>query len=285
MRERGLQRFDDMGFDDEIERRLMPTSLPVQDLDHQADLREKAFLESGRVAKYVNTVPPSAFRGTMGGQQEVFSGGPALDVAWWQGESDADNRAVTITLDNVGPIINGFPTAINVCDGGRYSYRPYANIFFGTRCMGIKVVVDIGTGCQFTVGASSVRVQIGMDAPGGIAPGVGSMQLTAMLTHFATQRQTPITRSLYADAIGASATQNFKVPKFGKTVLPIVSSDPTGQTQLDFLDVGGANVGSFLFVNGTTYPSAVVPPDAYTVNVTNKGLNASNTRVMFGLSF
>lgn len=183
-------------------------------LTRKAALRQHKWAGMADVAKFVRINPASVLHGTLGGQQDVLSG-QQIQVCNWSGE-DAEATPVTITL---APVQQVTPFT-----GGTQVIRPYGIIQFGSRGMSVKAEVDILKGCQLTVSASSVLVQVAM-APELGTSGPASMKLAGMLSFFPCVRTAPVTRTRFIGIVGdattyiaAGGTAQVDIPPFAKNV-------------------------------------------------------------------
>lgn len=263
-------------------------AMPTADqLAHKTAIRQKKWRDLREVAPFARINPVSVLHGTIGGQQQVFSGGPALQVCNWGGE-DCETTPVTITIAPTQQIHIGNTETIDPVT--TVGARPFAIIQFGTRGFLVKAFIDIGLGCQLTVGASMVTVQVGLDPiPGGSPP--ISMKLAGMLSFFPVVRTKPITRTVYSGAIPLvlppGFNNTFAVPPFAKdvtlTLSPLV---PAPGAQLEFLDSSGAVIYSELLPVGTSVAGPFpLSGDIVFVRlfaITNPILDS---RLIFGLEF
>ncbi len=178
--------------------------------------------------------PPSATKGLLGssalvsnaqgsvGLPQVFGGvstNPAVgssnqvvlaEVARWNADNDFETRPVTITFQNITATPISSKAAITPL-----GLRPFGLVQFGTSSASSPLYVDIGRGCQFTVGASAVSVAVGVDPVASTI--INQMQLAGMISFNPVVRTTPIYRTVYLDDLeGATVTVN--VPPFANRV-------------------------------------------------------------------
>lgn len=259
---------------------------PVGDLEREIQFRNLKRAEKNKQAPQVRTNPP-ATDACLGQTVSVTSGGQEQDCCWWTAE-DEDSCTIVINLWNAGAGAFGgggtkWPSATNP-SSVNYSYRPYAVIIFGTDGGAARVVVDIGTGCQVRVAASSVYVKIGMDAaPAGTA--AGTMQLGAAIAFRNASHGMPITKTLYIDSLANAGTSTVVVPLFAKLLLPLQRSDLAGAVNLDFKDAAGTILYSrALTATQVMTESEPLANDVYQITVTNNGPDTSTYRLVFGLS-
>lgn len=263
-------------FGDEIDRaesvaQRMRTS---DQLAFKAALRDDKWRELREIAPFVRPNPSSILRGTFGGQQEVSSG-KTEQVALWQGD-DPETLPISVTLAPVEQVVT--VTAI----GAPPSFRPFGIVQFGTRGFMVKAEVDIGKGCQFTVSASAVSLQVAMDPVArvsGVAVQVpGTMKLTGMLSCYPIERSMVITRTRYVD--DPAAQSNFVVPPFAKELTFL--RDETIPVVINFKDALGAVIYSTVMPAGTTRTTLLSPDIALIDVVAGGGVTG---RLVFGLEF
>lgn len=253
------------------------TGTPSTGLLHKVSLRERAWEQAGKLAPYVRVNPQSANKGTLGGQQRVFLNGPAIQVAWWAADTDTETTAVTITLAPVEQVL----TTIQASK----TFRPIGIIQFGTRGFSVKAEVDIVTGTQFTVNASSVILQVGFDSSTAGDPASDNMLLAGMLSFLPTTRPTIVTRTKYLDNPGAGVTSLIPVPPFANNA--IFWRDPLGEAvTLKFLDKGGDILYTFVLAGGSVMATPIaIAGDVVNIAVTDTGgAGIVRGRMIFGLN-
>lgn len=212
----------------------------ADELQHFANLRsaKHALLESQ--AKFVRNNPVSVLKGSLGNQVD-FSG--AVDevkqVAAWVGDV-SETLPVTVTFGGVNPT---YPGATGV--GAYYGdQQPYGIVQFGTQGSLITLEVDINAGCQFTVGASMVTLQVGMrtyvrNPTATPVPRV----FTGMLSFHPVVRTAPVTRTLYYNAsYGVTVLSHDAIPNFAKQMLFLPA------------DVVLPGAGTLVFYDASGYP-------------------------------
>jgi hypothetical protein len=185
-------------------------------LTRKAALRHQHWSQLAEVAPFARNNPPSILKGTLGGQQPV-SNDQLIQVAKWAGD-DAETIPISVTIAPVQflgdtPAVSQFKSSD--------PFRPFAVVQFGTRGMSVKAEVDIGQGCQFTISASSIDLQVGMDSdPSNSPPGTFQMKLAGMLSFHTIVRTQQITRTIYRGAFagGDAANPNITIPPFAKSV-------------------------------------------------------------------
>lgn len=255
-------------------------SMPfADDLTQKAQIRDGKHEKLNEEAPFVRNNPVSVLKGTLGGQQVVSSDFDAPNnsqVALWQGD-DAETCPVNVTFAPVQQLVTvaaGSGLAAN-------ALRPYGIVKFGTRAMTVDVEVDILKGCQFTVGASLVALQVALDKVPQGSTGA-TMKLMGMLSFHAPQRTTDITRTKYVDNLTAATQENIVIPPFAKTV-QVLHGDPTQVVFVGFIDANDVTVVLLTFVAGVVMQPVLIPGDAVQIYVYCAG-GANSFRAIFGLS-
>ncbi len=163
---------------------------------------------------------------------------------------------------------------------------PFARVVWGTRGFLGTADVDIGTGCQFTVSASQIRVEVGLD---NIGIAGGTMNLSGMLSFRSIMRTSPLTRTL----VQAVTTDDiYPIPPFSKRVwvyregaLPLVavtinlldsSQSPIATYVMQAMSATVPAVGSFMF------DPITLPNQAYFVELVY-AVGPSSLRCVFDL--
>lgn len=263
---------DDLEASDHVAQNLPPGS---DSLDHKAQLLKIKWRQLDQQASFARVNPPSVLKGTIGGQQVVRSDdGIALQVANWPGE-DPETVPVSFTFAPVEQLSqHGFELATRAI--------PYGIIQFGTRGMMVKAEVDIGTGCQGTLSASAVTLQVALEpfVPTNLAlqqPGI--MKLAGMLSFHTIVRTAPLTRTRYReDHLGGGAfSSQIPVPPFSKSVF-LPGTGGAGLV-LDFMDVNESNIYSFTIPVGGMIDPYPISDDIVFVRV-----NSQTGPVIFNLS-
>lgn len=265
-------------------------------LDRKVITRQEEWRNLDQRASFTRTNPPSALVGTLGNQATVRSGVSVQEsernaqVALWEGH-DAETTPVTVTLGpvvGVGlsaqqfPEVPGSPT-------GPWVF-PYGIIQFGTRGFATNFEVDIGLGCQFTLTASMVSVQVALEPPpAGFPADDVSLNLAGMLSFGPTNRvPCPVTRTRFVN-VTTVAPVVVAIPAFAKRVW-IVSTfgaaPPAPATlRLDFL----TSQGFILYtvpVAGINLPDPIIIANGiYQVQLTATGGNNFVGGLIFELEF
>jgi len=249
--------------------------------------------------------PPSATKGVLGStatvtarldetRPQVYGGvstNPTIDttkdvnivqVARWDADNDFETRPVTISFQNLVNTINNTSFGLSV-----NGLRPFGLVNFGTAAVSTPIYVDICKGCEFTVGASSVQLSVGIDpaAPGSAL--INSMQLSGMISFNPTVRTNPIYRTVYLDDLRSGPGINppvVTVPPFARRVW-IWVNDPTHVTsvELDFEDSSQADVYVFNLPAGTPMTVPVPLSSDVAFIVVKKTGNDCQARLVFEL--
>jgi hypothetical protein len=224
-------------------------------------------------APFARNNPPSVLKGTIGGQQVVRSDdGIALQVANWPGD-DPETIPVSFTFAPVEQLSqNGFELATRAI--------PFGIIQFGTRGMMVKAEVDIGTGCQGTLTASAVTLQVALErfVPGNPAlETAGIMKLAGMLSFNTVVRTAPLTRTKYCEDFVVGFGAVIPVPPFAKSVF-FPGTGAAGLV-LDFKDVNQSNIYSFTIPAG-----GMIEPYQLSDDIVFVGINKVTGPMIFNLS-
>jgi hypothetical protein len=254
------------------------------ELTQKAALRKNQWHTLNAQAPFSRLQPPSVLKGVLGGQQKVSSDpnvvagiNSSAQVALWGGD-DVETMPVSITL---APVQQIFAVDSALAVG---SLRPYGIVQFGTRGFLVKVEVDIGRGCQFSVGASYVSVQVALEPV--VAPAVGStMLLSGMLSFLPVSHTTPLTRTKYVDFLAIGAHETILLPAFAKN-LAVWRNPLTTEITLSFRDANDINTYSYVIAAGATLLEPIpLSNDIVAVRVTNTGgVLVDHVRLIFGLS-
>jgi len=252
----------------DIADRIATDAYHMDSLSRKVVQRGEEWQQLAQQAPFLRTNPVSILNGILG-NQVVLSSGQQADVANWEGD-DAETGPVTIVLGPSNQTLtfgDAFATPTNISPA-----RPYAVVRFGTKGFSTTVEVDIGSGCQFTVNASAVRVTLVMpDALAGMT--ANTIPLTGMLSFRTPLRTTPITKTVYWDEqvvpLGASATAI--VPPFAKQLTVVVPWPDA--FQLTVFDTSGEPTRSWNIVRAaaTPLPTILLPGDAAYVAVSSSG--------------
>ncbi len=231
----------------------------TDDLTRKAMLRSQEHARLETVAPFARINPPSILKGTMGGQDRVATGDGVTEVernaqvALWGGD-DAETTSVTVTFSQVQQLNN----AAGLVMTSDAVVIPYGIIQFGTRGFLVKAEVDIGLGCQITLSASRVSLQVALEPTTGIRK---TAQLSGMLSFHPIVRTKPITRTKYFTTAVAAVT--VLCPAFAKDVVVFRDTIGVAMTLL-FLDSNAAV--RYVF----TLAAGVVQTDDSASNVASK---------------
>jgi len=237
------------------------------------------------LAKHVRISPPSAYTALMGGNAKITSGERSIEVGRWEGASDVEAQPVTVAFSRVAPD----PDTIDGPSAGMVRpFRPFGIVQWGTRNAAISVIVDIGPGTQFTIAATSVNIQVGMDDDEtlvGLTP-PGSLDLAGQLAFWTVMRTVPVTRTLYFDvpAAGVATSETFIVPQFAKR-LWLYRTDDTQLYSVAFQDSQGNTVYTLNLAAGAFQTNPVLlSGDVYFIQVTTGPARLEDFRLVFELS-
>jgi len=239
---------------------------PASDqLEHFANMRSAKHGFLNAQAPFVRNNPVSILTGSLGNQAQVFLGpkpslvatgisfrGPTQQVASWSGE-DAETLPVTITLGHVSATLGVKGSVVYA------TKNPYAIIKWGTRGSLLSAEIDIGLGCQLTVGASMVTVEVGEE--GAVAnaatPEVPSV-LAGMISMHQVVRTQQITRTVRV--IAGTPVTVFKIPAFAKSVVVEIVSSTEAAIFTFYNNLDGA-CGTFLFAAGVQGTTPITLPN------------------------
>lgn len=283
----------------------MPQIEPVQhgegdDFDDLANEREQALADGGgddlarevifqrnyrnRLAKtpLISGNPASALQSLMGSTQTVHSGtgtaggATAPTVARWAADSDAETRPVGVTF-GMAPVDPHFGTA---------DVKPFGIVQFGTTGALLQAEVDIGTGCRFSVEASQVILQVGVDSA--VAPATAcDLILSGLLSFGMVSKPTPMTRTVYIDNLGAGAsTSGIPIKPFAKSV-QFWRAPVTEAVTIEFHNSALQLLYSFvLAANATMTDPIPISNDCTQIVINDTGAGGlTHGRLIFNLSF
>ena len=239
--------------------------------------------------------------GTQGTGSFVQSGGVAgpvvakneTSIIRWDGDEN-ESLPCRVAISRLGGGANAtWPLATDGTNS--YSYRPFFHAFWGSGSRGQanEVWGDVGRGVQFTVNASHLYVNVGMDAfTATVAVGAsvtyvaGAMYLSGNLGFFSGTSAAPVQRTIYIDELATSATSTQVVPLFAQCLLPPQSTalaTSSGEMKIDFQDIGGNTLYSLQFINGTVAAPIPIGNDVYQIKVTNVAGGTAGYRLVFQL--
>lgn len=224
-------------------------------------------------AKYVRVNPESAYTGLLGGQVEIPANSADQQmVINWVGE-DVEATPVTISLYPT-ETFSPYPTALTALPLG------IATVRWGTRNGTQEAVIDIGTGCQFTINASSVYVSVGHAiTPLGVANNA-PIRLNASLGFYTCQKNSPLTYTSYIFNTGT--TQSCARPPYASHVY-FDRANTTVQWTLDFhFSTSGVAYSRIVAANAYLTEPIKLANDICGVYLTNAGA-AAMARLTWGL--
>ncbi len=265
-------------------RRQMPGG---DDLAFKARLRQQQFAQQDKVARHVRIQPPSANHGTLGNSALCQTGAPAAQVAIWTAESDIETMPVTVTAAPVTGVST--PVAPGIAEFSTATiFRTYGVVMAGTRGFSTNFEFDLGAGVQFTLAASSVALQVGVEAdPTGAT---GTIPLAGMLSFLPIEKNVQLTRTRFVPSSTGPANANatVPVPNFARNLV-VWRSIPADAVTVLFEDGRGNTVYEVDMAAGQTgnmlTPIPLSPEVAQiTVGLTGGGAYHSLS-LIFGLSF
>lgn len=257
-------------------------------LQHFANLRSAKHAKLNEEAPFIRNTPPSILNGSLGNQANVYLGnvgagvtgtllrGELIQVANWTGD-DAETLPITVTLGRVNKTLPAKGTV--------YATRaPFAVLQWGTRGSLLSAEIDIALGCQLTLAASMITVQVGVE--GFIATPSTAEEpiiLSGMLSVHPIVRTDPITRTIIAVASGGVTSR--LIPVFAKSLVIEKTSSGVACTII-FLTEAAGTAGTFLLAAGVQQLTPIeIPNDAIAFTITNDatGFDA-NARAIFNLA-
>ena len=234
-----------------------PDGQVLDELDAATMFQELRRRDRADLVTTVSLSPPSAAHALLGGSALCQPGDPTTlagrlqQVVFWAGD-DLESTPCTITLGQVkAPVVSG---------GGSVKIRPVARVTWGTRTASYSVDLDIGTGAQLTVCASSVYVSCYLD--------VGSTQATelcASLGFYSSTPRNPATRTIYFDGLGTSSPVSTPRPTYSNQILNVTRSVNGAALTLRFFDSSGAVIGVQTILANTALASPIVLPNDCTL--------------------
>ncbi len=248
------------------------------DLSAATMLRGMQDAAANAQAPAVGLAPPSWSRGLLGGNAVVpavvdFNPTPLQELVYWPGD-DQETRPITIVIGLLAPL------------PATGSYRPMAHIQWGTRDGKHTVDLDVGTGIELTLIASSCYVSVGQD--GGFAVGQAAGQpipMTASIGFLATApRGTPIARTAYLDIMAPATPVVIPRPAFANSISALWRSNFTDAYTITLFSAT-ETIGTIVVAASTQLAVPItLPNDCNSLSVTNNGGAPGNGRLIFGLS-
>lgn len=254
-----------------------PGGQQLDDMDQAINIRHMEREENQAISPHANVNPSSWDRGLLGGAVLVQPNvdttleGPLQPVVFWPGD-DRETLPVLITLT---------PQLLPNAAAQGPVIRPFARIRWGTRNGEFTADVDIGAGVQLALGASSVYVDVGLDASSNTA-----FNIFGGLSFWSADKATPALRTAYIDSLAGAGTKAIDRPRFATTIQAFERTDTTVIYTLNFLDTGNTTIASrIIAANGYLASPIALPNDCRTINVVSGSGSPSNARLTFGLSF
>jgi hypothetical protein len=190
------------------------------DLARDVILQGTQHAELNAQAPFTRINPPSVVNNPLGNQVQISGpdrsvGLPAYTdpilIARWDG-NDAETTSVTAVFGPVGSFQTSLSNPINGTPPK--GIRPLGVVQFGTRGWLMTAEVDIMTGAQLSVCASTMLLFVRATGTGGPFP------CTAMISMGPCVRTGPLTRTVYWNALagGNATTSEIPIPPFAKNV-------------------------------------------------------------------
>jgi len=190
-------------------------------------------------------------------------------AALWTGH-DMECSPVTISVAPVGPAQTN----------ELQNLKPFGVVSWGVRGTMLKAFFDIGTGRQFSISGSTVRLQIGMDGDGASS---AAQSYSAMITAFdLTQKQIPLTRSYLIPAVGAGSLEEVLVPPFAQDVIVYRTSQASDFSVAGVLANGGQVLSQAFAANVLMTTPIRLPEGIQYIRVASTA-GLIQTFVVFGL--
>lgn len=270
----------------EIADRLLSGPLQhVDSLEAKAILMRHREAAQAKVAPWSNSNPPSASGAILGNQITLLPDAPEVEVARWTGADEVETGPVTVTLGYVQ--LNSLQTPGAIFAG---QLRPIARVVWGTRGMVFTADIDLGTGAQLTITASTVSVRMLMPSKAGTTPGA-SIVCSAMISFKQCVRTAPLTNTVYVDGLAGGGTQSadIAIPAFAKGVR-IWRSAPGNAIRFIINGLGGNQTTAFSIPASTDANAEAVPPaffelpgNSTTFSILNSGAGATDIMAVFEL--
>ena len=263
--------------------RLVEAQMPNADsLLQKSTMRGDRWSMLNRIAKFSRLQPPSVLNGIFGNQASItpnVAQQVVAPLANWGGETE-ETMPVTVTFAPV--LFNDTFRSVLA------SRRPFGIVQFGSKGALVRLEVDVGRGCQFTISASAVTLQVGFDiSPTNVgATGLESVPFLGTLSFLPIVRTVPITRTVFVDnpIITNGNNRVFNVPLFAGNVVLWAATGFDPAVQIDFLDSAG-NV-AYTFAKAAGVPMLTPIPlstDIVQIRLTNGGPSSLLGRLIFQL--
>lgn len=239
--------------------------------------------ELSQKAEFKRINPPSISGSVLGTSVSVAaiigSRTTPVSVAYWVGH-DTETTPVTCLFNSAAPIAQS--------GANTRSRRPFGIVIYGTSGTINTVEVDILNGCQLTIPASSVTLQVAMEAIPSIGGTTPAMNLSGMLSFFSVLRGKPVTKTLYIDNLAPNATKTINIPNMAQTieVQRVRNNPPPKSAEAFILEINDAD-NQLIYVqaigNNVFMSKVAIAGDARSITITNNDVSNSDYRVIFEL--
>lgn len=275
---------------DRREERVRPVQITPASAGNEGNLFSNTVL-----VKYGGSPGSGQFTGVnSGGIAGPVKAYQETEIVRWDGDGNQESLPCRVAISRLDGGANAtFPSGTDASGVNSLSYRPFFHAFWGSgdRGQANEVYGDVGRGVQFTVNASHIYVNVGMDTFTAsvtllgptVSYAAGAMYLNGNLGFFAGDSAAPVTRTVYIDQLLGSGTATIKVPLFAQALLPPQATLTSGTTQLDFKDAGGNILYSLLYANGTISSPIPIADDVYQITLTAASGGNSGYRLIFQL--
>jgi hypothetical protein len=169
-------------------------------------------------------------------------------------------------------------TGIPLITGDGVIGNPYAIVRWGNNGIMATATIDIGTGCQFTIGASSVIVSVGVELIETDVP--RRVEISGMLSFYASNKSVPVTRTIRHLQLDPGESFTTFIPKFAYQ-FSVFRQEP--QTiRISVNDVAGfALIHRYDDPAVHRYPYKIpIPNAARTLTITDAGFGEINDIVV-----
>jgi hypothetical protein len=225
-------------------------------------------------AAFVRNVPKSITTAMLGQQVQCASDGTTKQVVYWQGATE-ETLPVTVAISPISTTLNS---------GGLTGLaQPFAKVTFGTMNGVHTFFVDIGTGIQFTVPASSITVDVGLETQTGLR--ASAMLIAGAISFHPTVRTSPMTRTQYLEPI-PNGSALITVPPFARRVIFYRNPQSVAITAFNFRDTFSNVVYQTTLAAGADFGEPIwLSTDVNTIEVfAASGAANSHLRAIFELS-
>lgn len=273
-------------FDQLIQQRAQASYGPngeyLDDLDKESNLAAIQKRTAEVTSPHASINPRTYDRGVLGGIAQCAPGtattpGQLQQIVFWPGE-DRETVAITVT---VAPAASANLEGTAGTGSGVQKSRPVARVNWGTRNGQFEIDVDVGTGFEFCISASTVYVSVYQDAGSTI-----TQNLMAAISFYSAARLAPAARTAYLDSQAGGTTRLVKRPNFASSIIGFERDVVTAQYTLTFIDKNNATIGVRVIAPSTYLTSPIIlPNDCSAVYVQSNALPSTTTssRLVFGL--